>query len=83
MKGQMMGTRVPVIVIGLLIFIVGVLFLLPMIGMSSILPIDLTAMISLPTDIAGIPILYLIILITLIGLGMLIIGIVNPNYMLQ
>jgi hypothetical protein len=79
----MMGTRIPVILIGLLMGVIGLLFLLPMIGMGSMLPIDLTTIISLPSDIAGIPMLYLMAGITGLGFLLLIIGVVNPNYMLQ
>lgn len=82
MKGQMMGTRVPVIIIGLILFVIGILFLLPMIGMN-VLPIDLSKMIPLPADVAGIPMMFIMAGLTAIGLIMLLVGIVNPNYMLQ
>jgi len=83
MKGQMTGTRIPVIIIGLLLFVIGILFLLPMVGMGSILPIDLSTMVPLPADIAGIPTMFIIAGVTGIGLLLLILGAVNPNYMLQ
>ena len=82
MKGQMMGTRVPVIIIGLILFVIGILFLLPMLGVNVLL-IDVSTMVPLPADIAGIPVMFIMAGLTAIGLIMLIVGIVNPNYMLQ
>ena len=83
MKGQMMyGSRIPVIIVGLILFLIGILFLLPMIGMGGILPIDLSTIVPLPADIAGIRTMYIIAGLTGIGLLLLLVGIVNPGYML-
>jgi hypothetical protein len=53
-----------------------------MLGVN-VLPIDVSTMVPLPADIAGIPVMFIMAGLTAIGLIMLIVGIVNPNYMLQ
>jgi hypothetical protein len=82
MKGQYTGgTRLPVILIGLILFVVGLLLLLPLIGLGALLPFALP--ITLPETIAGISSLMVVGGITAIGFIMLLVGIINPNYMLQ